>query len=68
MTELDCPRLISPRTVAAILRRNVQKLRELRRSDPTFPRPVKIGRKHMFVEAEFLAWMGETLRNRRVDL
>ena len=67
MIDPEISRLIHPRKVAMILGRNIQRLRELRRTDPTFPRPVKIGRLHMYVEQEFLAWLGETLRNQRID-
>lgn len=67
MSELDISRLISPRKVAFVLGRNIQKLRELRKTDETFPRPVKIGRRHMYVESEFLSWYGETLSSRRID-
>ena len=59
----NAPRLVRPAIVAKILGRNVRRLPELRRVDPDFPSPVRVGRNFMYREDLFLKWYGNVLKD-----
>jgi predicted DNA-binding transcriptional regulator AlpA len=46
------------------LGRNVRRLHELRLQDPNFPKPVRQGSRHMYLEHEFLDWYRTIISNR----
>jgi predicted DNA-binding transcriptional regulator AlpA len=64
MIDIEAYQLMHPEMVAKILRRHVRRLRSLAQTDPTFPRPFPVGRKHMFKEHEFIEWYGQNCKNR----
>ena len=51
-------KLLTRKETAALLRLSLPTVQRLRKSDATFPNPVKISdRRIAFVEAEILAWV-----------
>ena len=62
----DLPQFVTRGRVARIMCRTPRKLPDLLRDDPSFPRPVRIGRRMYWVEAEILSYIGRILRDRGV--